>query len=69
MELYARHPSFDRDALISLVKAIGPDSITLSVGAEAVELVVTSIDEEIEVSLTYTLADFVKHSERLIKEF
>ena len=69
MEHYAKHPSFDRQALIDLVTAIAPDTVSLSVGAEAVELVVTSIDEEIEVTLTYELEEFIEHAERLIKEF
>ena len=69
MEHYAKHPAFDRDTLIDLVTAIGPDTVSLSVGAEAVELVVTSIDEEIEVTLTYELDEFIHNAERLIKEF
>ena len=69
MAAYAHHPSFDRKALIGLVRSIGPDSVSLSVGAEAVELVVTSIDEEIQLTLEYDLDDFLRHAEDLIEEF
>ena len=69
MAKYAQHPSFDRAALIGLVKAIGPDTVSITVGAEAVELVITSIDEEIQVQLNYGLKTFLQNAEKLVKSF
>lgn len=67
LEHYADNPPTSQDEVLDFVKTLAPDSVTVQVGIQVSEIFVTSSDESLQFSGTWTLDDFLKIADDIFK--